>query len=133
MVYLDEGTIRIVSRNQNDITNRFPELLSAEKAFRATCAVFDCEIVSLDAQGKPIFKKVINRLMTTGEATIAKLARSNPVNCYIFDCLYLDGRPLVNEPLMKRREWMIDAVRLDSPYRVSQGGEHRRRPFVVAQ
>ncbi|MDV3307460.1 MAG: non-homologous end-joining DNA ligase [Cyclobacteriaceae bacterium] len=133
MVYLDEGTIRIVSRNQNDITNRFPELLSAEKAFRATCAVFDCEIVSLDAQGKPIFKKVINRLMTTGEATIAKLARSNPVNCYIFDCLYLDGRPLVNEPLMKRREWMIDAVRMDSPYRVSEVVDDGRALFEAAK
>lgn len=120
MVYLDEGTVRIVSRNQNDITDRFPELLSGDKAFRATCAVFDCEIVSLDPEGKPVFKKVINRLMTKGESTIAKLAKSNPVNCYVFDCLYLDGRPLVNETLMKRREWMRDAVKTDSPYRVSE-------------
>ncbi|MFO7257934.1 MAG: non-homologous end-joining DNA ligase [Bacteroidota bacterium] len=133
MIYLDEGTIRIVSRNQNDITDRFPELLAADKAFRATCAVFDCEIVSLDTQGKPVFKKVINRLMTTGESTIAKLSKSNPVNCYIFDCLYLDGRPLVNEPLMKRREWMKDAVRSDSPYRVSEVVEDGQALFEAAK
>src|SRR5690606_12653121 len=63
----------------------------------------------------------------------AKLARSNPVNCYIFDCLYLDGRPLVNEPLMKRREWMIDAVRMDSPYRVSEVVDDGRALFEAAK
>jgi DNA ligase D-like protein (predicted ligase)/DNA ligase D-like protein (predicted polymerase)/DNA ligase D-like protein (predicted 3'-phosphoesterase) len=133
MVYLDEGTVRIVSRNQNDITDRFPELLSGERAFRATCAVFDCEIVSLDPVGKPIFKKVINRLMTRGEATIAKLAKLNPVHCYVFDCLYLDGRPLVNEPLMKRREWMKDAIRPESPYRVSEVVDDGQGLFEAAK
>lgn len=133
MVYIDEGMVRIVSRSQNDITDRFPELLAADKAFRATCAVFDCEIVSLDAEGKPVFKKVINRLMTRGESTIAKLSRSSPVNCYVFDCLYLDGRPLVNEPLTKRREWMRDAVRQDSPYRVSEVVDDGQALFEAAR
>lgn len=133
MVYLDEGSVRIVSRNQNDITDRFPELQAGDKAFRATSAVFDCEIVSLDPEGKPIFKKVINRLMTRGESTIAKLAKSNPVNCYVFDCLYLDGRPLVSETLMKRREWMRDAIKTDSPYRVSEVVDDGQGLFEAAK
>src|ERR1043165_3431742 len=29
----------------------------------------------------------------------------SPAVCYVFDCLYLDGRPIVNEPLARRREW----------------------------
>jgi bifunctional non-homologous end joining protein LigD len=120
LIYLEDGQVRIMSRNQNDITRQFPELQVAEKAFRATCAVFDTEIVSLNAEGKPVFKKVINRLMNTGESTILKQSKSSPVYCYIFDCLFLDGRSLMNEPLLKRREWLKDAVRQDTPYRLSE-------------
>jgi len=120
MIALEDGVLRIRSRNQNDITKQFPELLVPEKAFRANCGLFDAEIVCLDKTGKPEFKKVINRLMTSGDSNIEKLSKSNPAYCYIFDCLYLDGRSLVNEPLLRRKEWLKDAIKKDSPYRTSE-------------
>jgi DNA ligase D-like protein (predicted ligase)/DNA ligase D-like protein (predicted polymerase)/DNA ligase D-like protein (predicted 3'-phosphoesterase) len=119
LISYEEGKLKIVTRNKNDVTAQFPELLEGEKAFRATNAVFDAEIVSLDETGKPVFKKVINRLMTSGETNIQKASRTNPCYCYVFDCLYLDGRSLLNEPLLKRKEWLKDSIRSDSPYRVS--------------
>jgi DNA ligase D-like protein (predicted ligase)/DNA ligase D-like protein (predicted polymerase)/DNA ligase D-like protein (predicted 3'-phosphoesterase) len=133
MIYLQDGQIRIMTRNQNDVTKQFPELQIGEKAFRATCGVFDAEIVSLDNVGKPVFKKVINRMMTNGESNIIKQSKANPVYCYIFDCLYLDGRPLINEPLLKRREWLGDAVRHDTPYRISQVVEDGDGLFEAAR
>jgi bifunctional non-homologous end joining protein LigD len=119
LISYEEGKLKIMTRNRHDVTNKFPELLVGEKAFRATNAVFDAEIVSLDATGKPVFKKVINRLMTSGETSIIKASKTNPCYCYIFDCLYLDGRSLMNEPLLKRKEWLKDSVRAETPYRVS--------------
>jgi ATP-dependent DNA ligase len=107
--------------------------MEGEKAFRATNAVFDAEIVSLDGTGKPIFKKVINRLMSSGDANIQKLSKTTPCFCYIFDCLYLDGRPLVNEPLTKRKIWLKDAVRSDTPYRVSEFVEDGDSLFEAAR
>jgi bifunctional non-homologous end joining protein LigD len=120
LISLEDGQIRIRTRNQNDVTKQFPELLSADKAFRATCGLFDAEIVSLNKQGKPEFKKVINRLQTSGETNIQKLSKTSPVYCYIFDCLYLDGRSLINDPLMKRKDWLKDSIKKDTPYRVSE-------------
>jgi DNA ligase D-like protein (predicted ligase) len=102
------------------MTKQFPELQVADKAFRATNGLFDAEIVCLNRQGKPEFRKVINRLQTSGETNIQKLAKTSPVFCYIFDCLYLDGRSLINDPLMKRKDWLKDAVKKDTPYRVSE-------------
>ena len=133
MISLQDGQIRILSRNQNDITKQFPELLIPEKSFRATCGLFDAEIVCLDGQGRPQFKKVIHRLMANGESVIAKNAKSSPAYCYIFDCLYLDGRPLINEPLIKRREWIRDAVKNDSNYRVSDVEEDGQLLFEAAR
>jgi bifunctional non-homologous end joining protein LigD len=120
LIALEDGQLRIRTRNQNDITNKFPELLVAEKAFRATCGLFDAEIVCLDKSGRPDFRKVIHRLMSSGDSTIQKLSESSPAYCYIFDCLYLDGRALINEPLMKRKEWLKDAIRPDTRYRISE-------------
>ncbi len=120
LISLEDGQLRIRSRNQNDITKQFPELLIADNAFRATNGLFDAEIVCLDKHGKPEFKKVINRLMASGENNIRKLSKSSPVYCYIFDCLYLDGRSLINEPLLQRKIWLKDAIKKDTPYRVSE-------------
>ncbi|MGC4022636.1 MAG: DNA polymerase ligase N-terminal domain-containing protein [Cyclobacteriaceae bacterium] len=93
LIALEDGQVRIYSRNKNDITKQFPELLDP-KSFRATCGLFDAEIVCLDKTGKPEFKRVINRLMSSGESNIQKFTKTNPAYCYIFDCLYLDGRSL---------------------------------------
>lgn len=119
LISVEDGKVSIRSRNQNEITRQFPEL-QTEKAFRATCGLFDAEIVCLDEYGKPVFKRVINRLMSSGDTNIQKLQRTNPVVCYIFDCLFLDGRSLINEPLLKRKEWLKDAIRPDTPYRLSE-------------
>lgn len=132
MIALEDGQVRIRSRNQNDVAKQFPELLS-EKAFRATCGLFDAEIVCLNREGKPEFKKVINRLMTSGDTNIQKASKASPAYCYIFDCLYLDGRSLINEPLLKRREWLKDAIRTDTPYRISEVEEDGDSLFAAAK
>lgn len=133
LISLEDGQIKIKTRNQNDVTKQFPELLAADKAFRATCGLFDAEIVCLDNEGKPQFKKVIHRLMSNGDNNIQKLVKSSPVYCYIFDCLYLDGRSLINEPLLKRREWLKDAVRTEGAYRISEIVEDGESLFEAAK
>jgi ATP-dependent DNA ligase len=71
--------------------------------------------------------------MANGETVIAKNSKSSPAYCYIFDCLYLDGRPLINEPLIKRREWIKDAIKADSNYRVSDVEEDGTLLFEAAR
>jgi len=127
MIALDEGEIRIRSRKQHDITQKFPELLIPDQAFRATSALFDAEIVCLDDGGKPVFKNAIHRIQQTTPGTIERARAKYPAVCYVFDCLYLDGRAIVNEPLVRRRAWMADAIKKGTQYRVSEvvseGGE----------
>jgi len=120
MIALDEGELRIHSRNQQDITGKFPELLIPDQAFRATSALFDTEIVCLDDAGKPVFQSVIHRLQQKDKGAIERARAKYPALCYVFDCLYLDGRPIVNEPLNQRRAWLADAIKRDTPYRVSE-------------
>lgn len=133
LISLEDDQVSIKSRNQNNITAQFPELQLGSKAFRATNGLFDGEIVYLDTEGKPIFKKVINRLMSTGATIIEKLSKTTPCYFYIFDCLYLDGRSLINEPLLKRKEWLKDAIRGDTRYRLSEHVDDGESLFAAAR
>jgi bifunctional non-homologous end joining protein LigD len=119
LVALDEGEIRIRSRNGNDITRQFPELQHAAQSFHATSALVDGEIVCPDVDGKPSFQNVIHRLQLKGETAIRHAMAKFPALCFVFDCLYLDGRPIVGEPFTRRREWLEDAVKQPLAFRLS--------------
>jgi len=133
MISLDDGNIRILSRNQKDITHLFPELLIPDEAFRATNGLFDGEIVVLDEQGHPDFRKVVSRLHHNNEGKINHAAKRNPVHCYLFDCLYLDGRVLTKEPLRRRQVWLKDSVKPETSYRVSEAIEDGHGLFEAAK
>jgi DNA ligase D-like protein (predicted ligase)/DNA ligase D-like protein (predicted polymerase)/DNA ligase D-like protein (predicted 3'-phosphoesterase) len=120
IISLDEGEIKIRGRNGMDLNRQFPELLVAEPSFRATAAVFDGEIVCLDPDGKPNFRDVITRMQAGSSGAVERARAKTPAICYLFDCLYLDGRAIVNEPLTRRREWLADAVKSGGAYRVSE-------------
>ncbi len=132
LIYLNEGEVKIYSRNLNDITQQFPELNVPEEAFRVNNAIFDSEIVCLDQEGKANFKKVIQRLMNKKNFDVA--SRRKPAYCYLFDCLYLDGRSLLNDPWIRRRWWMIDSVRTGhTNYRISETMEDGEALFEATR
>lgn len=120
LISLDEGEVRIHGRKGLDITRQFPELLIPDAAFRATSGLFDGEIVCLEGDGKPDFANVIHRMQQKTENGIKLASSRNPAVCYLFDCLYLDGRPIVSEPWSRRREWLQDAIKAGSAYRLSE-------------
>lgn len=131
LISLDEGELKIHGRNGTDLTRQFPELLNAEESFRATAGLFDGEIVCLYPNGKPNFTNVIHRMQQTSDGAIQRAQARFPAVCYVFDCLYLDGRAIVGEPLTRRREWLLDAVRKGGVYRVSEAVEEGA-PFLAA-
>jgi DNA ligase D-like protein (predicted ligase)/DNA ligase D-like protein (predicted 3'-phosphoesterase) len=118
MIAIDDGEVRIKTRSQRDVTANFPELCQPEEQFYANAAVFDGEIVCLDDAGRPLFTDVMGRIHAKGDSGIDKARGRHPAVCYLFDCLYLDGRPILDEPLERRRAWLADAVR-------GQGGDFR--------
>ena len=134
IITVDEGQVRIKTRSLRDVTIHFPELCLPEQAFYASAAVFDGEIVCLDGAGRPIFTDVMGRLHAKGEAGIARAQARHPAVCYLFDCLYLDGRPIGNEPLDRRRAWLADAVRKEqTEYRVSETLDDGEALFEAAK
>src|SRR3954467_13479206 len=109
-----------ISRTPRPRKYHHPHPRPAKTSRRAPPAVFDGEIVCLQSDGKPDFANVIHRMQQRSDGGI-KLARGRcPAACYLFDCLYLDGRPIMNEPLTRRRAWLQDTIKKGTSYRVSE-------------
>jgi bifunctional non-homologous end joining protein LigD len=104
VAYLDSGAIRLVSRNQNDLTAAYPELHSVGDYVKARTAILDGEIVALDEQGRPSFGLMQQRTgVGSGGHRIRRTRDDIPVVYYVFDLLYLDGYNLMSAPLAQRK------------------------------
>jgi bifunctional non-homologous end joining protein LigD len=108
--FLNDGKVRLVSRNQNDLTKEFPELHELSKSIKAENAVIDGEIVVLDDQGRPSFSMMQQRtgIRKGGRRTGAR--RDLAVQYYVFDLIYLDGYDLRGVGLEQRKQALAQIV-----------------------
>ncbi|HXY77928.1 MAG TPA: non-homologous end-joining DNA ligase [Candidatus Acidoferrales bacterium] len=110
VAFIEDGRVRLVSRNQNDLTAQFPELGSLPRFVRAQRAILDGEIVALDEEGRPSFSLMQQR--TGFQPGKRRLPRREgvPVVYYAFDLLYLDGRDLRHVALEQRKQMLQDRI-----------------------
>jgi bifunctional non-homologous end joining protein LigD len=121
LAYVHGGDCRLVSRNDNDLTGRFPEVAKAvARAVKTPNAVVDGEITRIDPSGKTSFSELQQG--------------SGPLVYYAFDLLELDGRPLVDLPLGERKARLRDLLDPREPsVQYSEGFDDGDALFEVAQ
>lgn len=95
-----DGSLRLWSRNENDVTVSFPEL--TEVPVPGHDLLLDGEVVSM-AGGVPTFGALADRMHVSNPARARTLASSNPVTLLVFDLLAMDGEDLTRRPLSVRR------------------------------
>jgi bifunctional non-homologous end joining protein LigD len=108
--FIQDGKIRLVSRNQNNLTGEFPELHELPASVKAKNAVLDGEIVVLDEQGRASFSLMQQRtgIRKGGRRTGAR--RELRVVYYIFDLIHLDGYDLRRVALEQRKQALSKIV-----------------------
>ena len=105
--YVEGGRIKLVSRNGNDVTRRYPELRALGGVLGARDAVLDGEIVTFDDEGRPDFQLLQRRMHVESESVIRRLSRELPVAYVLFDLLWLDGHSMMALPYTERREALL--------------------------
>lgn len=115
-----DGRMLLHARRGTDITARYPELTADGAPFLpAADAVVDGEIVAFDAQGRPSFSLLQNRMHLTRPREIEREVVRTPIVYMLFDLLRLDGHDLTSLPLHQRRTLLDDLVAdLDAPVQV---------------
>ena len=115
LAYIEPGRFQLQSRNQLDITHRYPELHALPDAVGKHRVVLDGEIVSMDDVGRPSFAKLQHRMHLQHPAEITRLAAKEPVFFVVFDLLYLDGKSLLEQPYKRRRQ-LLEELTLLGPF-----------------
>ena len=103
--------VSLLSRNQNDLSGRFPEIVEAIENLRARECVIDGEVVAVDDKGRSSFQ-----LLQAHEME----GRKSPIYFYAFDLLQLDGKSLIGVPLEARKNVLEQlCAEADDPIRYS--------------
>ena len=93
--------VRAYSRNLRDVTAAIPEVVQVVRAMPARDLVLDGEAIAMRPDGAPHpFQMTMRRFGR--RLDVDRLRESLPITPYFFDLMYLDGEPLVDEPLARR-------------------------------
>jgi len=149
LLYRDpRGQIHIHDRGFNDLTAIVPEVTAAASRVPPG-SVIDGEVVATDRDGRPDYHRLRQRL-----AGGAALREQIPVAYLAFDALYLEEKPLVKQPVTRRRARLQKSVEAGGhifvPDHIEEDGvelfeaclerglegvvaKHRQSPYVPGQ
>ena len=96
LAFLANGDVRLLTRNGNDWTPKFPSISASVAKLKAKTAVVDMEAVVLDSAGKSNFQAM--------QGALGEGGNPQSIQAYTFDLLYLDGKYITSEPLTTRKE-----------------------------
>uniref|UniRef100_A0A452QTD5 DNA ligase n=1 Tax=Ursus americanus TaxID=9643 RepID=A0A452QTD5_URSAM len=102
---LEGGEVKIFSRNQEDNTGKYPDIISRIPKIKlpsVTSFILDTEAVAWDREKQQIQPF---QVLTTRKRKEVDAAEIQVQVClYAFDLIYLNGESLVREPLSRRRQ-----------------------------
>jgi bifunctional non-homologous end joining protein LigD len=124
----DGQRFSLQSRNQLDITNRYPELWTLAKVFGSRPVMLDGEVIALDEHERPSFSRLQRRMHVQDMNAVRRLMGEVPVFFVVFDVLWLDGQPLLELPWIQRRDRLEELelsgpAWLRSPAHIGEGAE----------
>lgn len=105
--------VEMFSRNLEDMTHMFPELIEGTlKQVKAKTAILDTEALAYQKESEEFlpFQETTKRRR---KYKIEEMAKELPLRAFVFDILYLDGKSLIDTPLLKRMELLKKNVLTD--------------------
>jgi bifunctional non-homologous end joining protein LigD len=134
IAFIEKETVRLVSRNQIDLTAKYPELAEIPEYIHAQTAILDGEIVALDENGRASFSLLQQRSGFRIAGRRAKPRAEVQTLYYAFDLLYLDGRDWRAVPLDQRKQQLAALIKAGGVLRYSDHfAEHGIALMAVAR
>ncbi|MDI3310799.1 MAG: DNA ligase [Thermoanaerobacterium sp.] len=117
IAFLSSST-KLQDRRLVDITHQFPELIKMDECLKSNEAILDGELIVLKGN-KPSYRSIMMRKHQQNKLRIELLSKSNPAMFITWDVLYVDGKELLNYPLIERREILSKIVSESNIIRIS--------------
>jgi bifunctional non-homologous end joining protein LigD len=132
--FIENGKLRLVSRNQNDLTAQFSELRELPRFVKAENAILDGEVVALDEQGRSSFSLMQQRTGIRAHGRRVPGQSGLPIAYYVFDLIYVDGYDLRRVSLEDRKAVLAKIISTNETVRYSEHfPEHGLALFEAAK
>jgi DNA ligase-1 len=107
-IHKERQQVRIWSRRLTEVTASVPEIVAiARDRLQGESFILDAEVVATGSDGKPFpFQELMRRFRRVHDIETA--AGEIPLRLYLFDCLYLNGRSLIDETYEARWRALAD-------------------------
>ena len=101
--------VKTFTRNLDENTAQFPELLKIREQVKAESVILDAEAVGYDPKTGELlpFQMTITRKRKHG---INEKQAQVPLRFFVFDILYKDGQTLIEKPLSERKEILKQVI-----------------------
>lgn len=112
-VWRDKGgkgkRVMIFSRNLENVTAMFPDLVEAAKDLPIKSGIFDGEAIGYNPKTNKFipFQETVQRKRKHG---IDEMSKFVPLKVFIFDVLYLNGQTVLEKPFWERRKLLEEAL-----------------------
>lgn len=109
-IHKDGDEVRIFSRNLEETTPMFPEIVEgAKKQIKGKQAILDGEAIGFNPSSGEFlpFQETTQRRRKYG---IEEMAKKIPLKAFLFDILYKNRKSLVDQPLTKRLEVLKETI-----------------------
>ncbi len=104
---LGKTNVKIFSRNLEEMTHMFPDIVENASKLKVDSIVYDSEAIGFNLDNGALlpFQKTIQRKR---KHNVKGKAKEIPVKTLMFDILYLNGKDLTQIPIEKRIDYMKD-------------------------
>lgn len=112
LISKDGKDIKLFTRRLEDVTHQFPDVVAAVREnVKGESFILDSEVVGYDKKSgkyRP-FEAISQRIKRKYD--IDKLIGELPVEVNVFDCIYHNGKSMINEGFLERRKIVEKIVR----------------------
>ncbi len=99
-IHKDGSKITLYSRRLENISAQFPDIVDSAKKIKAKTCIIEGEILAVDKNNNTLdFQTLMHRRR---KHDIHMFVKSIPVCVFLFDCLYENGKTLINESYENR-------------------------------
>ncbi|MEX1068436.1 MAG: ATP-dependent DNA ligase, partial [Patescibacteria group bacterium] len=108
-VHVEGREVKIFSRNLENTTLMFPDIVEAVQKLPAKSLIMEGEAIAFNPETEEFepFQETAKRKRKYG---VAEKATELPLKVFCFDLLYLNGRDLTREPYEKRRAELVKLI-----------------------
>src|SRR3990167_10256207 len=113
-IHKDGNKVTMFSRNLENMTHMFPELIEGtlKQTAGAKTLILDTEALAYQRESEEFlpFQETTKRRR---KHNILEMAKSLPLRAFVFDVLYINGKSLIDTPLIERLEVLKKIVKTD--------------------